>query len=274
MPCVNLTLPSSLELVDSYALAYQKNLTNVYYKGNMTTYLNIWFKYRNPMIEGKYFYMLDSNGNVEYDGKRYSLLEEIIIPDGTIKIGSHQFAGFNGITNITIPASVKQMDVGAFNLSRTDSFNVYFNGTLLDWVSITFEYSQYNPVSEYNKNFTENFHILDENGDVEYNGNRYTLLKDLVIDNSIVRIKNYQLSKFMFNTITIENTYLIIQYNAFDKQPDDTVVYYYGTEHQWEVYLKKYAYHLGKNIYYYSETRPTTAGNYWHYVDDVPTMWE
>ena len=26
-------------------------------------------------------------------------------------------------------------------------------------------------------------------------------------------------------------------------------------------------------IYYYSETQPTAEGNYWHYVDGVPTVW-
>ena len=26
-------------------------------------------------------------------------------------------------------------------------------------------------------------------------------------------------------------------------------------------------------VYYYSETEPAEAGNYWHYVDDVPTIW-
>ncbi|MBQ9118220.1 MAG: hypothetical protein IJY11_03350 [Clostridia bacterium] len=25
--------------------------------------------------------------------------------------------------------------------------------------------------------------------------------------------------------------------------------------------------------YWYSETQPTTEGNYWHYVDGVPTIW-
>ena len=26
-------------------------------------------------------------------------------------------------------------------------------------------------------------------------------------------------------------------------------------------------------IYYYSETQPTTSGNYWRYVNGVPTAW-
>ena len=38
---------------------------------------------------------------------------------------------------------------------------------------------------------------------------------------------------------------------------------------------------LGRNdeiknatIYFYSETAPTEPGNYWRYVDGVPTPWE
>jgi hypothetical protein len=26
-------------------------------------------------------------------------------------------------------------------------------------------------------------------------------------------------------------------------------------------------------LYYYSETTPAESGNYWHYVDGVPTPW-
>ena len=31
---------------------------------------------------------------------------------------------------------------------------------------------------------------------------------------------------------------------------------------------------LQKRRYYYSETAPTDSGNYWHYVNGVPTIWE
>jgi hypothetical protein len=30
---------------------------------------------------------------------------------------------------------------------------------------------------------------------------------------------------------------------------------------------------LSATRYYYSETAPTTEGNFWHYVDGVPTIW-
>ena len=31
---------------------------------------------------------------------------------------------------------------------------------------------------------------------------------------------------------------------------------------------------LSKTIYFYSEEQPTEPGNYWHYVDGIPTPWE
>ena len=30
---------------------------------------------------------------------------------------------------------------------------------------------------------------------------------------------------------------------------------------------------IGQIYYYYSETEPTTVGNYWHYVNGEPTVW-
>lgn len=57
-------------------------------------------------------------------------------------------------------------------------------------------------------------------------------------------------------------------------------VYYKGTKAQWDGII----YHGFTNgtysdfehttIYYYSMTKPSTTGNYWHYVADVPTIWE
>ena len=61
-------------------------------------------------------------------------------------------------------------------------------------------------------------------------------------------------------------------------------VYYHGTETQWkqvEIAGRDTTSMIGGNktllstpIYFYSETPPTEPGNYWHYVDGVPTPWE
>ena len=54
-------------------------------------------------------------------------------------------------------------------------------------------------------------------------------------------------------------------------------IYYEGSEDEWNEI------HIGDNgngrltgatRYYYSESEPTEEGNFWHYVDGVPTKWE
>ncbi len=52
-------------------------------------------------------------------------------------------------------------------------------------------------------------------------------------------------------------------------------VYYKGSEaDKAEITIGNGNYELtSATWYYYSESQPTTIGNYWHYVDGVPTVW-
>lgn len=52
-------------------------------------------------------------------------------------------------------------------------------------------------------------------------------------------------------------------------------VYYGGTADQWSsVGIESNNICLtSATLYYYSQTEPTESGNYWHYVDGVPTVW-
>ena len=52
-------------------------------------------------------------------------------------------------------------------------------------------------------------------------------------------------------------------------------VYYKGTSAEFEQ-IEKGSNWLNTKygaIYYYSATKPTTSGKYWHYVNNVPTIW-
>ncbi len=53
------------------------------------------------------------------------------------------------------------------------------------------------------------------------------------------------------------------------------IVYYGGTSEQWAaIDIVSYnTYLTNATRYYYSETQPTDSGNYWYYVDGVPTKW-
>ena len=66
-----------------------------------------------------------------------------------------------------------------------------------------------------------------------------------------------------------------INSNAFAECISLQTVYYIGTASDWAgITIGTVNETLtSATIYYYSETQPTTSGNYWHYVDDVPTPW-
>ena len=78
-------------------------------------------------------------------------------------------------------------------------------------------------------------------------------------------------------TIFLPKTVTNIIHNPFNGCTNLSVVYYGGTESDWNsinFFLDgndklKYA-----TRYYYSETQPTTEGNFWHWVDGVPTVWD
>ena len=52
-----------------------------------------------------------------------------------------------------------------------------------------------------------------------------------------------------------------------------TDVYFTGTEEQWFAAMSSLEYYKDSLFNFYSEDEPTTSGNYWHYVDGVPTKW-
>ena len=77
-------------------------------------------------------------------------------------------------------------------------------------------------------------------------------------------------------SIVIPDSVTSIGYDAFYGCSGLTSVYYGGTAEDWAGGIS-----IGSNNtsltnaprYYYSETQPTTTGNYWHYVDGVATKW-
>lgn len=77
-------------------------------------------------------------------------------------------------------------------------------------------------------------------------------------------------------SVVIPNSLKSVGSFAFDGCPNLKNVYYIGTSSDWDN-IKVIG---GKNTdltnatrYYYSETAPTESGNFWRYVDGVPTPW-
>ena len=103
----SVTIPDSVTSIAEDAFKNCNKLTDVYYQGNLKGWLEIEFgnDYANPMSNfyAKNFYI---NGEL--------LQGDIVIPEGTEKIGAYAFYDFSNLTSITIPDSVTRIGWAAF----------------------------------------------------------------------------------------------------------------------------------------------------------------
>ncbi len=102
----SITIPDSVTSIGSWAFSECSGLTDVYYQGDLSGWSEIEFGYSsaNPMYYTK---------NVYIDGEL--LQGEIVIPDGTEKIGDYAFYNCSSLTSVTIPDSVTSIGIDAFS---------------------------------------------------------------------------------------------------------------------------------------------------------------
>ena len=76
-------------------------------------------------------------------------------------------------------------------------------------------------------------------------------------------------------SVTISNNITSIGEDAFYNCTSLKTVYYKGTAADWgKISINSNnTYLTDAKWYYYSESKPTESGNYWHYVDGKPTVW-
>ena len=95
----------------------------------------------------------------------------------------------------------------------------------------------------------------------------------VIIPKNVETVKGYAF--FMCKTlkwIVIENNLLDMGRWSFQSCSSLNEVYYKGTVEEWQnIYHPDNLGYIKR--YFYSENEPTLAGNYWHYVNGVPTIW-
>ena len=215
---VDIIIPSSINNMSFDVFDYCTNLENVYYDGNISDWFNINFS-ESAMYYIDNFYLLDSNGDIEFNNKNYKLLEELIIPDdievlnnqiryykklisidlgnGIKKIESKAFNGLNNLRELTISSSLKEIAEKVFvDLDSFDS--IYYNGTISDWLSIDMIDKTSNPL-----NIASNFYLLDSDGDIIHNGLNYSIPKNVFISSEITSIPIGAFERFT----SLENVY-------------------------------------------------------------------
>lgn len=200
-----------------------------------------------------------------------SYLQSIILPDGVTTICEAAFDGCDKITSISIPDSVTTIEYRALDF-ESDAFTVYDN-------------------AKYLGNDTNPYLVLVRASDTSittcdiHTGAKIisvfafddcTSLKSVTIPDSVTTIgrsafyKCSSLESLIIGSgVTTIGDGVIYYYSPF------TSLYYSGTAEEWDKIT------IGDNNskltdaarYYYSENAPTEDGSFWHYIEDVPTVW-
>ena len=212
------------------------------------------------------------------DSVANTILKEITLPDSITNIGKRAFYYCRNLTSITIPDSVTSIGDQAFS-DCSSLTSVTIPNSVTNIGTQAFDYCVNLTCISVDAD-NEYFSSLDGN---LYDKNQTTLILHAAgkadthfeIPNTVTSISDHacNVSKNL-NSITIPNSVTSIGGAPFLNCFSLTTVYYTGTRYALNQINNYYEVTNGRGkLFYYSESEPTTAGNYWHYVDGVPTKW-
>lgn len=254
------TYEGSFEIKQRPAATYDSNTqANTYYLPQSLKQLTILSlsyvpQYAfNSCINLKEVYLSDSVTSIgDYAFNKCSNLTSVI-GNGITSIGNYAFGNCSSLMNITIGNDIRYIGEDAFEGCKNLNFNVFDNACYLG--------NQSNPyvilIQAQNKLITDC--TIHDNTKIIYQRAFYNCnkLETITIPNSVTHIKSVSFERYISR------------------------IYYKGTAEDWaRINIDYGVTFAGAKRYYYSETEPElnaegTAynGNYWHYVDDVPTVW-
>lgn len=195
-----------------------------------------------------------------------SKLTNVVLSENLISIGTASFAYCTSLEKITIPESVTSIGEWAFSASGiknivipkgvTNISNGMFGGCT-NLSKITFQDG------------------LRTIGDYAFNGCTY--LSYVILPEGVTNIGKEAFTNITHLSIVIPKSLKNVGEKAFDNCYH-IKIYYKGSLYEWS-YIKispNNMWFTDTTRYYYSETKPTTSGNYWHYSsygNGYPTIW-
>jgi len=231
-----LVLPRSIKSI--YNNFFGDKFSSLYYNGTVEDWSKIEFVgdtlYSNPMMSAKHFYILDSNGEIEYNELKYSTLTDIFISQELTEIGIAKFVNLNDVINISIPKSINKINPNAFDCKNVE--NIYYDGNIDDWYNIDLDKSYFKPLY-----YASNFYILDSNGSLIYNNKNYSILESITISSNINSIDklNYKYMKNVKNLIIPNNITSISEgvFNGMSNLETITLPFVGDNKHEpWETF--------------------------------------
>lgn len=256
-------------------------------------------------------YLVDYLGNekeitlpADYKGGKYIIrygafayndyIETIIIPDGAIEsidIYGGIFRYSENIKKVVLPTDLDSIPGGLFatcykleelvlpfvglnRSAQTGTFQVLTNclfgstenDSLLYSVTSYYDRSNYYYKTKYVPKSLSKITILD--GNIKYGSlEGFDSVTEIVLGEGVTNVAAYGISSTGLKTLVVCAPVTLVVGNGITAANLETI-YYKGTSADVGNLTT-----LGADIYYYSETEPTKAGNYWHYVDGVIVAW-
>ena len=112
-----------------------------------------------------------------------TLLNNVCIGNNVNKIGIKAFYNCENLENIVLGNKIISIDYEAFYGSNIK--NLYYNGTISTWCDIDYDSKSISFIHS-----DTIFYLKDDNGKLEYNNEKYQVLKELVIPDDVKKIKN------------------------------------------------------------------------------------
>ena len=302
----NLTIPNGVTTIEADAFCNCVTLTSIVIPASVTTVEGGAFSACDKL----YSISVDSNNPI-YDSRDNcnAIIETAtnklvvacngsIIPDDVVEIGDNAFDHINAMTELVLSDNITKIGDNAFwNSAKIQSIYIGKNLTSIGRTAFsspnlkTIVVDPENPVYD-SRN--------DCNAIIETATNRLIVAcETTAIPNGITTIGIYSfmgtyniksidipygvttiehaafMSCMQMKNIVIPNSITFVENQAFDQCDSLETVYYGGTEEEWNAIVMNNNNDAltNANRYYYSETAPSEAGNYWHYVDGEATIW-
>ena len=193
-----------------------------------------------------------------------SSLTSVVIGDSVTTIGNYTFRECSSLTKVVMGDSVITIDDTAFYNCSKLTYNEYGNCKYLGTTSNPY-YALIKVTNTVYSNYTihENTKII-----AEYAFNGCARMTNITIPDSVTTIGIYAFYNCSsLTSVVIGDSVTTIGQSAFYNCSSSTTVYYKGTESEWGN-ISVYSNLSSATRYYYSETQPTSSGNYWHYDEN------
>ncbi len=226
-------------------------------------------------------------------------MTNVVIPDSVTNINYKAFSGCSNLEDIEFSKNITVIEAGAFeNCTKLDTVTIpegvvtvsdgaFLGCTSLSSVSLPKSIDQISGLAFIGcsslKSITVNSShpYLTVSDGCLINKNTKTLIvatSDAKIpsDASVTTIGNGAFNGRNISYIVIPKSVTSVGQFAIANCKKLSAVYYCGTESDYEaVTVEEMNLNITvQSLYFYSESEPTTDGNFWHYVNGLPVIWQ